>query len=487
MRNPAELDRLLASAGEELARLTAKRQALLDRIRQLQRERERWGRGLSRFQGSSTHSAVTNHSSQDEKIALFRSLFRGREDVYALKFEHPRTGRVGYYPARWAQRQKAQSEEPEAGRVGREQGAFLPLTDEIIRSHLLGRDPQGKSNREFAIGIYPLLPDETCWFLAVDFDKETWMDDVAAYLERCWAHDVSAATERSRSEDGGHVWIFFSEPIPSKLSRQLGTTILTETMERRPGIGLDSYDRLFPNQDTMPKGGLGNLIALPLQKRPRKQGNTVFLDGNFIPYPDQREFLSSIRRMSPKEVEAAVNEAERRAGILGDTMIVTEEADTEPWTAAPSRRRQEPAITGLLPERVTLVLSNQIYVEKAELPPPLQYRLIHLAAFQNPEFYIAQAMRLSTFGKPRIISCYEEFPNHLGLPRGCLDETVKLLQSLDIKLEIIDERFSGTPIEVRFEGILRPGQQEAAEAMLRMISGCSRLRRLLERRLLPPT
>ena len=150
---------------------------------------------------------------------------------------------------------------------------------------MLGIDSQKKSTRDFTIGIYPLLEDETCWFLVIDFDNESWMDDVAAFLERCQSYNVPSALERSRSGKGGHVWIFFSEPIKAGLARKLGTFLVTETMERRPEIGFDSYDRFFPSQDTMPKGGLGNLIALPLQKKPREKGNTLFIDKNFLYFP----------------------------------------------------------------------------------------------------------------------------------------------------------------------------------------------------------
>jgi hypothetical protein len=137
------------------------------------------------------------------------------------------------------------------------------------------------------MGIYPMLQDETCFLLAVDFDKEGWQEDAKAFWETCRHLDIPAAVERSRSGNGAHIWIFFEQAIPTSLARKLGSHILTETMERRPDIGLNSYDRFFPNQDTLPKGGFGNLIALPLQRQPRASGNSVFLDENFVPYSDQ--------------------------------------------------------------------------------------------------------------------------------------------------------------------------------------------------------
>jgi len=282
---------------------------------------------------------------------------------------------------------------------------------------------------------------------------------------------VPAVLERSRSGNGGHVWIFFSEPIPANLGRKLGSSLLTRTMEHRPEIGLDSYDRIFPNQDAMPKGGFGNLIALPLQKKPRDRDNSVFVDENFEPYPDQWVFLSSVRRLNRQEVEAIVDEASMFGDFLGIRLAITDEEDDEPWTAPPSKRRNEKPITTPLPDSISLVLGNQIYIAKEEITPPLKNQLIRLAAFQNPEFYKAQAIRLSTFNKPRVIGCCEDFPNHIGLPRGCLDDVIALLQYHKIKSEIIDERFHGNPIDVQFQGILRLEQKEAADAMLSQDTG----------------
>lgn len=316
-----------------------------------------------------------------------------------------------------------------------------------------------------------MLLDETCWFLAVDFDKASWQEDVRAFLESCKLFDVPVALERSRSGNGGHIWFFFSEPVPAALARKMGAFILTKTMERRPEIGLDSYDRFFPSQDTLPKGGFGNLIALPLQKKPREAGNSLFLDENLAPYPDQWILLSTIRRMSYAEVKRIVDKGEQQGEILGVRIPVTDENEDRPWAIPPSKRLTEPPILGPLPKQISLVLGNQIYVPKAALTPSLRNRLIRLAAFQNPEFYQAQAMRLSTFGKPRIISCCEDFPQHLGLPRGCLDELLDLFQTLQIKAEMTEQRFGGNALEVQFYGALRLEQQQAADALLKYETG----------------
>ncbi|MBM3892182.1 MAG: DEAD/DEAH box helicase, partial [Verrucomicrobia bacterium] len=253
---------------------------------------------------------------------------------------------------------------------------------------------------------------------------------------------------------------------PASLARKLGSHILTETMESRPEIGLGSYDRLFPNQDTLPKGGFGNLIALPLQKQARDRGNTVFLDKQFKPFPDQWAFLASLRKISRAGVEALVRDAEGRGRITGIRMVVTDEDDDAPWTAPPSRRRKEPPITGPLPESIEMVLADQIYIAKDNLPPPLRNRLVRLAAFQNPEFYRAQAMRLPTYDKPRIIHCAEDLPKHIALPRGCLEDVRHVLNALHVKPIVRDERCSGALLDVSFSVTLRPEQQTAATAML---------------------
>jgi superfamily II DNA or RNA helicase/very-short-patch-repair endonuclease len=311
-----------------------------------------------------------------------------------------------------------------------------------------------------------MLQDETCFFLAADFDDEDWQRDAAAFLETCRRLDVPAVLERSRSGHGGHVWFFFDEAIPASLARKLGSHILTETMEHRPEIGLHSYDRLFPNQDTLPRGGFGNLIALPLQKQARQRGNTVFLDEQFGPYGDQWAFLASVRRMSRAQIEARVRDAESKGRIIGVRTALADEDDDNPWTARPSRRRKEPSIPGPFPDKIEVILGDQIYIAKENLGPGLRNRLLRVAAFQNPEFYRAQAMRLPTYGKPRIVSCAEDHPKHFGLPRGCLDEVRQMLEALHIQPEIRDERYGGVPLKVSFRGALRPEQQAAAEALL---------------------
>jgi len=398
-----------------------------------------------------------------KRITLFRSLFRGREDVYARRWESS-DGRSGYMPAAekdWKAINRSRPEDRK--KVDQKTRKFFPLTDTVIENHLLGKE---------TIGVYPLLPDETCWFVAVDFDKKTWQADSLAFMDTCRELNVPASLERSRSGNGGHVWIFFDRAVPAITACKLGCVILTQTMERRHQLGLDSYDRFFPNQDTMPKGGFGNLIALPLQAAPRKIGNSVFIDSDFRPYPEQWGFLSTLERMPMVVAEDIVAEAQRKGDLVGVRISITDDEDKQdPWTLSPSRKRLERPIEGPLPEFVHIVRANLVYVEKRDLPSAMLNRLLRLAAFQNPEFYKAQKMRLSTYAKPRVIACGQDFAQHLALPRGCLPEVLALLKAHQIRPETQDKRFAGTPIEAEFQGELRPLQLEAVSKIIQHDEG----------------
>lgn len=408
-------------------------------------------------------ASVTMTSPTSEKIALFRSLFRGREDVLPRRWENPKTGKAGYSPVCRNEWVRGVCGKPQVKCGECPNQAFVPFGDDILRSHLTGRAAGNSAN--FTAGVYPMLPDETCWFLAADFDKKSWMQDVAAFRDTARAKGVPVAIERSRSGNGAHAWIFFSEPVSAGDARRLGTLLVTATMDRCPDIGFDSYDRFFPSQDTMPAGGFGNLIALPLQNRPRENGNSVFLDDDFRSYEDQWAYLSTISRLSRGELISIIAEAAASGQIIGVRLPSMEE-DDEPWTALPSRRSKEPPIMGELPESVEIVLGNQVYIDRTKLPPALVNRIARLAAFQNPEFYAAQAMRLPTFGKPRIISCAELFAKHVALPRGCLDDLLRLLGDVGIAAAVRDERQQGQTIGTRFLGELTPEQDQAAAALL---------------------
>lgn len=388
----------------------------------------------------------------DEKVALFRTLFRGRTDVYPIRWEGKTSGKSGYAPACTNEWRAGVCEKPRIKCGDCAHRILQPLTDAVIYDHLAG---------EHTIGVYPLLEGDTCHFLAVDFDEADWREDAKAFIQSCTELGVSAALEISRSGQGAHAWVFFASAVSARDARRLGTAIISHACTRTRQLQLTSYDRLFPNQDTMPKGGFGNLIALPLQKKPRERGFSVFVDAGLQPYPDQWAFLASVARMPAHDIEPTILRATGGAHPLDVTFIDDEDLAT-PW-----KRESKPVkLAGLMPKSLTVILANQIYFEKAQLPQALANRLIRLAAFQNPEFYRAQAMRMSVWDKPRIIGCAENFPQHIALPRGSFDAARDLLADNGIRLDLHDERHAGTPIAVGFSGTLRPDQEAAVTAML---------------------
>lgn len=425
-----------------------RQQEILLRLKELELEKEKLTQELKSLQKSAVSPCnAFEKMSPNEKIKLFRSLFRGREDIYARRWENSKTNKSGYSPAK------------------KNKEILLPITDEVIKNHLQGQDPKeplfyGK-RQDFVAGIYPLLLDETCCFLAVDFDKTGWQKDVKFFMQTCKEFEVPACIERSRSGNGAHIWIFFEEPIAAAEARRLGSFLLTATMEKHPEIGFNSYDRLFPNQDTMPKGGFGNLIALPLQHKARQQENSVFVNENFIPYVDQWEFLSFAKKMT----ESQLNEVLKDYFDVNLKMSFIDDDQEKPWLI-PSRIKEDFKDISL-PAKIKIILSNQIYIPKEDLPPKLMNRILRFAAFQNPEFYKAQAMRFSTYNKPKIISCSEILTKYITLPRGCLKDLEEFLVTLNIPLEIQDERESGKRIKTSFLGKLSKDQKETVKNILK--------------------
>lgn len=459
----------------EIARIRHRIADLDDKREKLQRELATLEHKLTSASCFSERPAyadapVTNSSSSNEKVELFRSLFAGRPDVFPVRWENKKAGRSGYSPAcsdEWA---KGICGKPKVKCGECPHQAFIPPTKDIIERHLRGGD--GRAS-DFVAGVYPLLQDETCWFLAADFDKESWADDARAMLDTCHAKGIAAALERSRSGNGGHVWIFFAGPVPARTARQLGSALITETMERRPEIGFASYDRFFPSQDTMPLGGFGNLIALPLQRKAREVGNSVFVDIHLRPYDDQWAYLSSLPRLSVDMAFRIADEAEQAGRVLVVRMPVDDEHADEPWKMSPSRRTEPKRIEATIPHSIRVVVADQVYIDRTDLPPALVAQFIRLAAFQNPEFYRAQAMRLPTFGKPRIVSCAELYAQHVALPRGCLEEIVDLVSSHGAVADLEDHRELGTPLPagVSFQGELRRPQSKAFDALVACDNG----------------
>src|SRR6266849_2802267 len=457
-----QMDDRITELAARLMALERERAEILAKINTLRSARSEEPAGVKVVPSAKAGDGANRRSAIEKKIALFRRLFRGRSDVFPIRWENRTTGRSGYAPACANEWQRGICEKPKVKCSACPNQAFQAVDDVSIERHLRGVDANGAP---FVMGVYPMLADNTCSFLAADFDEGEWRRDICAFRETCQRHKIPVAIERSRSGNGAHAWIFFEEPIPAASARRLGAFLITDTMERAPDIGFGSYDRLFPSQDTMPAGGFGNLIALPLQGLARSSGNSVFVDESCSPYVDQWDFLSAIEPMARSRVDHLIEEASASGKILGVRIPLVDE-DEEPWLAPPSRRQPPPAIGGPLPSAITVVQADQIYLPRHALPSPLIARLIRLAAFQNPEFYAAQAMRRSTHDKPRIISCAELTSHHVALPRGCFDAVLDLLASLGIAVTIEDCRFSGTAIPLAFTGALRSDQETAIAALL---------------------
>lgn len=393
----------------------------------------------------------------EQKIKLLKNIFRGREDVHARYWISKKTGKRGYSPVCRNEWIRNICKKPTIKCSICPNRELSPLTDDIIKKHLEG---------VCSIGIYPMLLDETCYFLAIDFDGEGWIDNVGAFKETCSQKSISVVIERSKSGNGAHAWIFFEEKIPAALARKLGSFIITETMSRRYQLTMKSYDRLFPNQDTLPKGGFGNLIALPFQKDAVNRGNSVFIDDNNNPYPDQWKFLSNTRKITLLEIEKISHEATASGQILGVRMSPTDESDP-PWMILPSGKRRFKPVIKDLPREIQLVVANKIYIKVDSLPSVLLNQIKRLAAFQNPEFYKRQNMRLSTAITPRVICCSEISDGYLSLPRGCLDDLSYLMEEYGIKITLKDERILGDKTNFKFFGALNKEQKSTTRKILK--------------------
>ncbi|CAE6865882.1 hypothetical protein R75465_07952 [Paraburkholderia aspalathi] len=396
--------------------------------------------------------------STQQKVQLFRRLFHGRTDVYPLRWESRNSGKSGYAPACANEWQAGICEKPRIKCSDCNHRLLLPLDDQVIYAHLAG---------DYTVGLYPLMPDGTCYLLAVDFDEEGWREDASAFCQSCRELEVPVSLEISRSGNGAHAWIFFTSAVAARDARRLGSAIISHTCARTRQLELSSYDRLFPNQDVLPKGGFGNLIALPLQKQPRERGCSVFVDDDFQPYADQWACLTSIQAMDGRDIEGVIFGATGGVHPL-DVAFITEEDQAEPWKSPPALPKQ---LGGPMPASLILTLANQLYFEKAQLPQSLLNRLIRLAAFQNPEFYRAQARGFSVWDKPRIIGRAENCPRHIALPRGCLDDVMALLRDNKVACEMRDERCTGEPVTVAFAGTLRADQQAAVDDLLQYDTG----------------
>lgn len=417
---------------------------LMKELNQLKKENEHLKRLLSNMMHQREEKAeitidaniISNRSLPKDKINVFKSLFKGRTDVFAYRYESI-NGKSGYSPACDLEWQKPLCQKPQIKCSACQHRRLTPLNDQVLFNHLSGKK---------TVGIYPLLQDDSCFFLAFDFDKQNWQQDVLAFAKECKDSNIPVYIERSRSGKGAHVWIFFSEKVSAALARKLGMYLLTKTHERRHQIGFDSFDRMLPNQDILPSGGFGNLIALPLQLHSKNEGNSVFIDENFIPFEDQWLYLSSIEKMNKHDISAVLN-------TLGQLQV------------------NEPSLNIKIPKKIKVILKNGLYIRKDGIPSEILSKMMALATFNNPEFYKAQSKRMSTYGIQKVIICYEENSEYLILPRGCYEELEKLLKSYSIELEIENESYEGDYLQVNFNGQLTSQQEDAIQKLLEHENG----------------
>ncbi|MBA3746846.1 MAG: DEAD/DEAH box helicase family protein [Solirubrobacterales bacterium] len=416
-----------------------------ERLAALDRERAEVRATIASLQGTAGGPDI---ATAQGRVALFASLFRGRPDVFATRWEsRTQPGRSGWAPRCANEWRPGICEKPRVKCVVCAHRRFVPFSEAEVRRHLEGRQ---------TIGIYPLLADETCWIVAIDLDGTTWRQDTSALREAADEADVPVLVERSRSGQGAHVWVLFSRPVAARVGRAVGSWLLTQAMRRR-SIPMESYDRLFPNQDTMPAGGFGNLIALPLQHARRAEGCTVFLDEQLEPYPDQWEHLAAAARLDGARAATLAADVERAGGTLG----------LPDWSEAKPPSRQRALIAGSAPASITVSarLGAEVDIAVADIAPGLRDRLRRTAAFANPMFFERERARLSTHKTPRVIACHRETGDRLLLPRGCLAAVRNALDDAGVRLVVEDERVDGIEIDVAFNGMLRSEQRHAVDAL----------------------
>ena len=394
--------------------------------------------------------------SREEKVKIFMSYFKGRDDVYPYLSINKDNPNIKYYIPACLNEWKEGVCNKKMGKKCKkcQYRENIPLSEEVIYKHMYENKP---------IGIYPLLTDDTCYFLALDFDNKNSdndiIEEVLAFLNVCDEYKIPAILERSRSGNGIHIWIFFYTNIKAIIARKLGSLLLSKTMEIS-NLPISSFDRMFPNQDTLPKGGYGNLIALPFQNEPAKYGNTIFIDRNFMKVNNQLEYLKSIHKLMESEVLEAIEKLSNETIDIGHEIVnMNKEVLTK------SKNKIE------YPKSIKVILNDMVYIDKAGLDSIVKNSFRRLATFANPEFYKKQSLRMSVYNVPMVIDCSKEDDKYLKLPRGTYEYLVNLCKTNNIKIIKTDKRSKGEKINISFNGKLREEQQLALDKLLKYDNG----------------
>ena len=426
---------------------------LIKIIEKLEKENKKLKEQLYRKVEQKEIEQAQENISSEEKVRIFMEVFNGRTDLYAKRWTSNKTGKSGYSPVCKNEFSTYKCDKPRIKCSECPYRELLHLTEDVVLKHLKG---------DITLGIYPLLPGNLCNFLAIDFDKKTYEEDVIAFWNLCDELGIPVYVEKSRSGNGAHIWIFFEESIPAKIARKMGNILLTKTMEK-VSLDLNSYDRLFPNQDTMPKGGFGNLIALPFQGECSKNGNTVFVDKYFEVEKNQLNILASIKRMKSDEIYAFIDKYKEDDYREPDVEEIVE--DDIP--------KKENIKNIMFTNNIECIIENQIYIKKLKLLPNEITYLKRLASFTNPKFYELQKLRMPIFYKttPRIISCFEEDDRFLILPRGCLEKIKEICEKSDVKLILKDKREKGIEVDYKFNGKLNKKQEKAMNQLISYETG----------------
>jgi superfamily II DNA or RNA helicase len=395
-----------------------------------------------------------------DKVQLFLQMFAARFDVYPQRWENKKTGKSGYSPACANEWVDPICKKPKVKCTDCSHQNFLSLDELAVESHLKGNS---------TIGTYAIRADDSCRFLACDFDETSWQQDVLTFQDAASSIGIEAAIERSRSGNGAHAWIFFEEPITAKMARSLGTLILAKCSEQNLRLSLESYDRFFPSQDYLPKGGFGNLIALPLQKTARENGNCSFVNDHFIPHQDQWQYLNQVRRLCLTEIRFILSEYLPKASVskdgFEDVAWITDNSILEKTSSINS---MDPGLVG---ETIEVILNSMLSISMEKLPSRVIAKLKKTSSFANPEFYKKQRMRMSTYPLTRFIFSGEMRASEIILPRGLLDEVVKILTIAGAQVIIKDQRIDRKKTAFQFSGVLESSQNDAVKSMLKSDAG----------------